>query len=291
MVRIETPKTPTNQNEFKINFVALDQNNNVVTVRCYKQSPTDIGFVQFDADKVLKAGGNSGSCQVNNSIVNSNGSYKFKVIAVSDVTTESNVVTVDFNNSTPGTPNSYSKEKTATCQYTIRFRTDNDGGKTTKVVLYRSDNTSFTADPGSQVDSRSVGSNQAVEMVNSIPDCNKTYYYAVRAFDNSGNGSGIIGDENITVVNGTTTTTTSTTTPSQGQTTGTGALLADESSVTEPGQEEGTLTPEAINEENSSEVLGTQTKEPFWKSNNARVALIAAIIALAAYFWFKGKKK
>lgn len=286
VVRVETPKTPISQNNFKLNFVALDMNNNVVTVRCYKQSPTDPNFVQFDTDKVLKAGGNSGTCSVDSNVLSADGNYKFKVVATSDITAESSVVTVDYGTSTPETPNSYSKEKTSSCQYTVKFRTANDGGKTSKVVLYRADTLNFIADGPSQVESRNVGSDTAVEIVNTIPDCNKTYYYAVRAFSSNGLGSGIIGDENIVVTNVTTSTaTTTTSSTSNGSSANTGtAIPVKSSNVTNP--EDQTETSESNQEipvaaeSSNPEILGAQAKDPFWKTNAFRIGVIIVLLGL-----------
>lgn len=294
VVRVETPKTPISQNNFKLNFVALDMNNNVVTVKCYKQSPSDLNFVQFDTDKVLKAGGNSGTCSVDSNVLNADGNYKFKVVATSDITSESTVVSVNYGTSTPDTPNSYSKEKTSSCQYTVRFRTANDGGKTSKVVLYRADTLNFIADGPSQVDSRNVGSDTAVEIVNTIPDCNKAYYYAVRAFSSNGLGSGIIGDENIVVTNVTTSTTTSgSSSNGSGYNSGT-AIPVESSSVTSPEDqsqsgESSTQEIPVTTEPNNPEILGAQTKDPFWKTNAFRIGVIIVLVGLFISQRKKGK--
>lgn len=294
VVRVETPKTPISQNNFKLNFVALDMNNNVVTVKCFKQSPSDLNFVQFDTDKVLKAGGNSGTCSVDSSVLNVEGSYKFKVIATSDITSESSVVTVSYGTSTPDTPTNYIKDRTDSCHYTIKFKTANDGGKTNKVVVYRSDSLSFNADNNSQVESRDVGSDTWVTIVNGIPDCSKNYYYAVRAFGSNGLGSGIVGDEQITVVNGTTTTTSTTSNQSVQTNTGSSTAIPVESStVTNPDDQgqssESTKEIPVSSETSNPEILGAQTKDPFWKTNAFRIGVIIVLVGLFISQRKKGK--
>lgn len=280
-VRLEIPKSPTNQYNFKLNFVALDINGNPVTVKCYKKSPVDTDFVQFDTDKSLKAGGNSGYCTVDG-IMSAAGVYQFKTVATSDITVESNIVSVDFRNVNPDTPNSYSKEKKDDCNYTIRFRTANDSGRTVRVALYRSDNTSFSADSGTQVESRDIGSDQAVEITNRIPVCGNTYYYSVRAFDVAGNGSGVIGDENITY------TSTSSNSGSESKLPQAIALLGG-SSVSKPstGSSEVTISPTQtqVNTTTSPSVLGSKSdKNPFWKSSLFQFGAVVGAIGLVLIF-------
>lgn len=276
VIKVFEPKSPTNVDNFKLNFVALDTNNSPITVKCFKQSPSESSFSQFDGDKVLKLGGNSGYCSVTGSILSTEGNFKFYVEANG---IKSNEVTVDYNTSTPGTPNSYNKDKVNSCDYKIKVKTDNDDGKTAKVVLYRSDSLSFSADSGTQVDSRNVGSDTWVEMTNSVPDCNKTYYYAVRAFNNAGNGSAIIGDENIVTTYSTilTTQNSETNIPTRNQ-----ALSVENSSVVNPETSpiknknlEISVTPST-----SPEILGSATKEPFWRTKPFRIGVIVVLVGL-----------
>src|SRR6185369_9485240 len=93
----------------------------------------------------------------------------------------------------------YSKDKITACEYKIHFRSADDAGKTVKVEVYRSENKSFSADAGSRVGTVATGSNTDNDFTQSVPDCNKVYYYAVRAFDSGGNGSGVTGDSETVV--------------------------------------------------------------------------------------------
>ena len=81
VVRLNQPKSPTNQNNFPLSFTALDTQDRPVTVKCFKKSPVDSSFSQFDMDKVLSSGGNSGSCAIDGSILKDSGSYEFYVSA------------------------------------------------------------------------------------------------------------------------------------------------------------------------------------------------------------------
>ncbi len=195
-IRLQQPTSQTGQNSFDLTFVALDTQGGNVTVQCEKKGPLDATFVGFGSPIILTGDGNTDVCHVDSSIVNQTGyTYKFRATATgASGTAPSNEVSVSYNNEGPGTPVDYNKSKPDSCNYKITFKTANDGGKTVKVVLYRSDNASFNLDSGTQVSTLSIGSDTNGEFLNSIPDCDKTYYYALRAFDAYGNASGSIGD-------------------------------------------------------------------------------------------------
>ena len=149
------------------------------------------------------------------------------------------------------------------------------------MVLYRSDSLSFTADGGSQVESRSVGSDTWVEMINSVPDCNKNYYFVVRAFDSTGNGSGIIGDEVTVTTSSTTTSSTGTTlvtvTPTNIQ-----AIQVNQSDI-ESSEVNPTQEPNSeitVEQDGTSGILGGQTTDPFWKTNPFRISVIVVLAGL-----------
>jgi hypothetical protein len=204
-VRVEQPKTPTNQNDFPVTFVAMDLLGRDMTAQCFKKSPSDGGFTQFGSNIALTSGGNSGTCSVNSSIVGEQGTYEFMVKATAGGDEDTETVSVVYDTSGPGDVRDYSKSKINSCEYSIHFRTAEDAGQTVKVEVYRSENTTFNTDSGTRVGTVSVGSNETRDFVNAVPDCNKTYYYAIRAFDASGNGSAVVGDTGITTTTTTTT--------------------------------------------------------------------------------------
>src|SRR3989338_5495708 len=188
--KIETPKSPTRENTLKIGFVVLDVQGRSVTVKCMKKSPSEGGFSQFGPDFALPAGGSSGNCEASASVISGQGTYEFKVTAQAVAeTVESSTVSVTYATDSPGTP-SYSKEQSSSCDYKIKFKTADDG-RTSKVKIYRSTETSFTADSSTEVGTVNIGPNLEGSFTNSVPDCGKTYFFAIRAFDDAGNGSGI----------------------------------------------------------------------------------------------------
>ncbi|MDP3974023.1 MAG: hypothetical protein Q8P92_04285 [Candidatus Daviesbacteria bacterium] len=199
-IRLEEPKNPTNDNSFNITFVTLDTDSRDVVVKCFKKGPVDGGFSQFGADIALPAGGNSGDCQVDSTLMGSQGTYQFYVEAKADGdTATSSTVTVEYKTQAPANPYNFSKEKVGTCEYKIKFKTSNDS-LTHKVEIYMSSFTSFSADSGTKVGEVGIGSDQEGEFTTSISDCNKTYYFVIRAFDDAGNGSGLVGDSNTNVI-------------------------------------------------------------------------------------------
>ena len=291
-VRLGQPKSPTNQDNIKLTFVALDITNREIAVSCYKKGPSDGGFIQFDTVKNLIAGGNTDYCSVTNSILNSNGSYSFYVTATAGLdTVTSSTVIVDFNTSGPGTPESYSKEKLNDCDYKIKFKTANDG-KTVKVELFRSDSNSISINTSDTIATKYIGPNTEGDFTNSVPTCGKNYYYALRAVDSSDNVSGITGDSFTTVIYESTTTGTTTTQgaiPVSGtsQVTGSNVVVADTT-----GTEEVSPTPSTTSDETltpsvspTPSVLGTQTS----KWNNLKW-LSLPLILIAVYFFYRSKK-
>lgn len=297
-VRLQEPQSPTNKDTFNITFVALDTNSTqTVTVQCQKKGPGDADFVNFGSLFSLPNGGNTDNCQTNSGILNQNATYQFRVIANGSGSQTSNVVSVDFNNSTPGTPVNYNKTKPDNCTYKISFRTANDSGKTVKVVLYRSTETNFSLDSGHQVNEVSIGSDTDGSMTDNVsPNCDRTYYFVIRAFDTFGNGSGVVGDSNVT-----TTTINPTGTQTQGAIpvggTGGGSVLgagtggenggSKEVLGTESGKETPTPTKKAEVSQNPVTNLVT------WAGTHKALSLlvIVLIVAVAYYLYLRFSKR
>ncbi len=288
-VRFEQPKTPTNQNNFNLIFVTLDTDaTKTVDVVCKKKGPSEGGFTQF-ASTTTTSGGNTGNCQVNSSIVNTEGTYTFRVEATGS-SFASDEVSVEYKTTGPGTPTFYSKEKILSCTYRIKFKTADDSGKTVQVRLYRSDATAFDASSANQVDSILIGSNSEGQFENTVPDCNKEYFYGVRAFDSAGNGSGVIGD----TVSITTTTTTTTAGIAPTGTTGgaipvgegQGQVLGEE---TKTGEVKGEATPSAgpTGGEEQKEAEKPAEKGGIFSIKNVLSGAIILAIVSFLYFWYR----
>ncbi len=296
-IRLQQPKTPTNISDLKITVVTLDRLDRNVTVKCYKKGPSDGSFSQFGSDMVVIPGGNSVTCDTNSGIMNTNGTYEFQATAQADADLETSpIVSVSYNTSGPGTPVNYGKERMNVCDYKIKFRTADDSGKTVKVEVYRSENTSFDLNNGSRVDTIVIGSSTDGQSVTTPPQCDKDYYFAVRAFDTNGNGSGAVGDSVIKTT--TTTTTTSTTTGAASGASGTsgGALASgssgnvlgrqtevDADTTGSEGEVKGDATPSATP---TAEVAESEEKPPYAKT----IAIVAGIILFGILAFLFRKK-
>jgi len=195
MVRIDEPETPVREDDFKVSFTVLDIQGRAVAVKCFKQSPGEAGFTQFTPDISLGAGGDSGTCPGTSDVLDEEGSYKFYITAhVSGDSETSQTITIDFDSNKPGKPHDLKKEKADNCKYEISFTTDDDDGDTVKVEVYRSDEKEFEADNGTRIETVNIGSDETETIIDTKPNCSETYYYAVRAFDVAGNGSGILAE-------------------------------------------------------------------------------------------------
>jgi hypothetical protein len=291
MVRVESPDSPTNDKEFRLSFVALDIDDRPVTVTCFKKGPTDGSFTQFDNTKSLVNGGNSDYCQVTTNEISPIGTYEFYVVAKADGdTATSSTVSVTYDDSRPGKPENYTKEQTNDCSFKITFRTANDG-KTTKVEVYRSDSSNFDVNSGTRVGEVALGPNQNGEFVNTVPDCAKTYYFALRSFDNAGNTSDPVGDAgSFTTI----TTTTSTSGSNQSgpiavnsNGTSSGGQILGETDIATDSSEP--ADGEVVNEQKGVvEGAMDKAKEALKTTNNkVMVGLGALVLATLVYYWYK----
>lgn len=303
-VRLEQPKSPTNDNTFNITYTTMDLQNREITAKCFKKGPTDAAYNQFGST-VNYIGGGSGNCVVNSSVMNNSGTYLFKVEVLAGLDSNSDSVTVDFGSSSlPETPVEYDKDKIEDCKYRIKGKSADDG-KTVKVELYRSDDLEFKADAGSRVHTFNVGPNTSFELDNSVPHCDRDYYYALRAFDAYGNGSDLIGDRNIKVTFTESTTTETTTSETGALLVEGGANIAQEVVATEETTEseeaqietEKTEESEKAEETGEGEVLGVKAAKTVWdrmltfaKENPLTTVIIIGGLGILLYASVKAYK-
>ncbi|MDP3998056.1 MAG: hypothetical protein Q8P89_00360 [bacterium] len=296
-VRLEDPKTPTNQDTFDLTFVVLDIQNRPSTVKCFKKGPGESSASQFGSDINLAAGGMTSRCHASSSIISAKGSYEFFVTAqAGSETVTSPTVTVDFDNSTPDTPVNYKKEKHSSCQYTILFKTGNDSGKTAKVELYRSDKSEFEVNSTTRVGSLNIGSNQEGSFEDTIPDCAKEYFYVIRAFSSIGNGSGIIGDSVVKVVTSTIETSTTQTVGAIAVSQGgvlSGDVLGEEEKKEGEGEigksPEGTAAGGEVKAASEENQVDLSPKETFTR-RNIGLGIVAFLILVTVLSLYRRKK-
>ncbi len=292
-VRLQTPASQTNQDTMNLTFVALDTvSTQTVNVDCWKKGPSDAGYSIFQSFS-LPNGGNTNNC--NAGFNQGNGTYNFYVSASGSTSVDTlPAVNVDFNNSKPGDPGNYKKEKIDNCTYKIWFHTADDGGKTVKVRLYRSTDTNFSVDSAHQVNELSIGSNTDGSMTNNVsPNCDTTYYYVIRAFDVYGNGSGVVGDEAVTTI-----TVNPTTTEVQGaipagggaggQVLGTGTKTAEEKEVLGTESAKPTISPS----ETAKITQNPVAQATNWVLTHKKISLLTLLLLGAiAYYLYRRYKK
>lgn len=296
-IKIETPDATSNTADFKIGFVALDIENRPVTVECFKDSD-GVPFASY----ALISGGSSGDCEVNASVLPTDGTYQFHVTAsAGSDSMASETVTVAVSSIVPGTPINYLRTDLA-CSHQMSFTTASDGDITTKVELYRATTTNFTADSGTLVGELAIGSGQNGSIMDTPSSCEGTYFYAIRAVADNGNGSAFVGDEGVTVDHEhrqrTTTVTRRIAAP-----TPSGAIAVTNNAAF-PGAPEGSIEGAATEEGNTGEettaagqglVLGAETSikdatnvaKGFVQNNPWWSALIGAVVLVLSFIGYQ----
>ncbi|KKU44984.1 MAG: RHS Repeat family [Microgenomates group bacterium GW2011_GWC2_46_7] len=294
-VRMETPKTPIRISDWTLAFTVLDIDQRALTVQCLVKKPTG-SFVQFDTDKIFpatmdKSSGGNGTCQVNGSVMNTQGTYEFYVTASAgaglDVTDTQSVV---YDTEGPDRPVSYGKDRPWACRYTIKFKTADDGGKTTSVELYGSKSTTFNTDNSTRIGGVSIGSNQEGSLNHDLvgDDCNQNWYYVIHAFDSVGNQSAHIGDEVVNI----STVAPSPTTGALVVTTATGSILGkDTVSGSDSGEVMGETASPTPSVEGQGLISGATDAVKAVTAGNRKWWLLAIVLAiLVGYAYFKKAK-
>lgn len=295
-VKIEKPEAVVNDPNFKIGFVALDIEGRAVSVECYKDSDV-LPFATYP----LATGGSSGDCQVNAGVLSAPGDYTFFVKAVTtsggSETVVSETVSVKLVASAPGTPYNYDRDDSS-CLNNITFTTAADAGRTVKVELYRSLSTTFTADASTFVTEQEIGSDVSGAFSVAAPGCSNDSYYALRAVDANGFGSGFVGDQDVNVDTHTVTKTKTTTVTTPG-TASAGAIAGVSGAPVGEGAVQGaeTTADETIGGEGGqpeSAVLGEETALKTVTStlenakNHPWFTILLAIVVLAlGYFGYQ----
>lgn len=308
-IRLAQPKSPTYITDFSLTFVTLDLSSTPtpITVKCYKKwhdsSDSDAGFTQFGSDIAVDAGGNTADCPISG-VVSKNGTYEFYATATNGTDNATSVdeglISVDYNTSGPGTPSSYTKDQISSCEYKIKFRTADDGGKTVKVEIYSAASTSFGLDGGTRVGIIDIGSNTEGTFSHTVPDCNRPWYFVIRAFDKFGNGSGTIGDIVTKIISSTTSTTTQTAggggaIPVSGVTipgAAGGQVLGEKTSE---GTEEGSVLGEEATGEGKPEVIKANLGQNIVKTITDKkfiivVALLGLVLLGVGVYFYRSRK-
>jgi hypothetical protein len=188
----------TRTNDFEISYSALTEGSINVHF-CYKKEGES--FQKFGPDIDT----HNGKVQVTSSQMDEEfKKYYFKAfLNGSDCSGGMNEETsVIFDKSGPSPVSDYRKEKVNDSYYRLHWRTPPESDFS-RVFVYRSEDTHFTADNSKKVGEHGGAPDTEVSWDNFGMDPNKTYYFAVRAVDKAGNPSDIVADpETIVVITG-----------------------------------------------------------------------------------------
>lgn len=288
-VRIEQPASPMRVNDWKLSYSVLDRAGLTPVVYCYVKKPGASLFTSFDvAHTSIKASGDNASCKVDGGVMSADGEYQFYVTAISGSNSEnSDTVVVKYDTSGPGEPNYYAKDHPSSCKYVIRFHTADDASATSKVEIYSSDSKTFDTNSGTRVGTVNIGSNQDGTFTHDRADnCDREWYYVIRAFDASGNQSSHRGDE-VTIASSSTSNYSSSIAPAIVRTTSLGSILGsktEEGETSESNAESALESPEA----SAGEVLG---EEQDLGNKNTKYLWILLIVGASAIIYVVTRNK
>ena len=193
IVRLSEPKSPATST-FDLVFVAMDTEDRDMQAECEVKKPVSSSFSAFGPVISIPSGksGDSEICPVDASVLDSEGTYTFKVKVTpeSESSVDSNEVTVEYDSEGPDKPKYIEKEKVNDCVNKIKVKTADDG-ETASVKVYADDDKEVDIDDSHRIETESMGPNETFEFEHIVSgdDCDKDWYYAVVAFDDAGNAS------------------------------------------------------------------------------------------------------
>lgn len=185
-VSIQSLPTYINYDNFRLSYAAASDN------------PVSVLFsVKKDGDSTWKdfggtISGNNGYVDVGGSqFYDGDGLYEFRVLLNGG--TASDTTSVRLDRGGPSPVSEYSKQDMGGGHYKLSWRTPSDSDFD-KVLIYRSTETKFDANGSTRVGELGGSPNVVYSWEDFGLDANKTYYYALRAFDYAGNASSIVSD-------------------------------------------------------------------------------------------------
>lgn len=130
------------------------------------------------------------------------GKYNFYAEAkTADQTIKSVTVSTTLDDTAPNPPSEYGKERLNATTYKLSWKNPSDEDFA-KVYIYRSKNTSFTADISTRISEAGGSKDEKMTFTDGSVEADVTYYYALRALDRAGNASGVVTDAPGTVTAG-----------------------------------------------------------------------------------------
>jgi len=178
------------ENDFMLSYSALTEIPSKTEVQFYYQVDSG-GYNAFGS--VLS--GASGQIQVNSAQVGeSDKKYCFKAELISGLF--SNETCTIYDQTPPGQPQNYSKERVSPSLYRIHWKNPGDDDFS-RVFIYRGDTEGFSADGSHKIGELGGAKDEEKNWDDNGLDPNKEYYYALRSVDKAGNVSGLVGDAGV----------------------------------------------------------------------------------------------
>jgi len=187
-----------NTTEFRVYYTYFDTLGKTANVNLFIEKDGN-GFRQtLERDKTAV----SGYFEVKNAdIYDGQGKYNFYASAVTETMTKnSGTISTTIDQNAPGNVTDYRKERVNANDFKLYWKCPSDED-VEKTYIYRSKDTSFTADSGTRVQEVSCNKEESKTTI-VVGDANVDYYFALRAIDHAGNASGVVTDAPGTVIAG-----------------------------------------------------------------------------------------
>jgi len=201
ILKLDLSDLPSYQNttNFALYYTYMETDDKTATVNLYLQKEGKDWRQTVEKNKTEV----NGIFQIQGSdIYDGEGRYFFSATAITeDQTVNSEVVTTVLDMSPPGAPSEYGKERINSTTYKLTWKNPGDGDYK-RVFVYRSKETSFTADSSTKVAEVGGAPDEKMTFNDGSVEADVTYYYALRAIDQAGNISGVVTDAPGTVVVG-----------------------------------------------------------------------------------------
>jgi hypothetical protein len=169
---------------FKLGYTAISDDPGSITAQFYFKK--DGGSYQT-VGPILS--GPSGYVQITGTEVSEQAKYYFKVEVNGSVTDETSFT---YDVSGPDPVSNFKKESKGGGSYKLSWRNPTNGDFA-RVFIYQSPETSFSAEGSTQVADLTGGADSDMTWEGTF-DSSKDHYFAIRAVDKAGNGSGIVSD-------------------------------------------------------------------------------------------------
>jgi hypothetical protein len=187
-VRISELPEYTRHDNFKLSYSALSED--PVSAQFFFRKEGE-NYAPFGS--VLS--GASGQIQVGGSEIDEQLKYYFKVVINNGPANDE--TSVIYDHSGPSPVQNYWKEAIGGSHNRLHWKTPGDSDFS-RVFIYRSDSTDFTADPSTKRGELGGAPDQEMTWDDVGLDSSITYYYALRAIDKAGNSSSVVADPEVT---------------------------------------------------------------------------------------------